>query len=108
MLFVTDDALRLACSDRSYPRADIAAALQRSSERQLLVPPASMLNLPPRSNLFFWNTAMFNLALAFAITEDERFRDHLLGLVGVLSENGWKQAKLDGHLHVPFIVSALC
>jgi hypothetical protein len=107
MLFISRAQLDLARRDRSYPRDEIFRRLQGGGRRHRKLPDMWLRRRPNGQNLFVWQTVISELGALSAVTDDEEHRDQALRFIATLGGDGWRDASLDGHIHVPWVLTTL-
>jgi len=107
VLFITPTQLDLARNNDHYPRDQIRSRLMEACSSHLNTTPYKLHQLGSSSNLFIWNALITELSLASALTDDERYFEHALGVVRSLADDGWKTSNFDEHIHIPFVLAAV-
>jgi hypothetical protein len=87
-------------------RVHINKALEQAAAYALDQQPADIFRISPAFNLFDWESALGSLSTAAVVLDDPRSAPHLTVLLRSLAD-GWRDARLEGHLHVPYVLTSM-
>ncbi len=107
MLFLGDEQIERARTDRSYPRDRIVEQLEYACSRHLDASYEHLRTMSPIRNLMVWHAFVTELALLHVLTDDERPLEHLAGFLRGLTGDGWRTVETTEHLHAPFVLTGL-
>jgi hypothetical protein len=73
----------------------------------LATPVERLFRMKKGATFFQWNALLRELATLFAVTDHERYLEHLTAATQSLTGDGWRDANFSGHIHHPYLITAL-
>jgi Heparinase II/III-like protein len=105
MVLLTEEMVRRARSDRAYPRSEVLSRLDRACDRHLGLTFDDILQRP--KSFLVWRVTIEELAAMAAISNDQRYLDHVREIASPLGRGGWHAAGWEEQLAVPFVLASL-